>query len=208
MWTRSFTLDVGHAVPRDRLQRRPVGGRKVPELQPREVRRPACPVRSCMQSCSPFLAEITHTFTDTHNLPCSWNDNGGGSFVWTEPSGWSNSMTPLTYFNTQRVIAQNTGNGDYSFRTAWMEKASAGTRFSDQSCGKKRAVAHCSPSGHCARWGLHYNNECDFNSNDVANGFGMSYSNTASRSAGDYIGCCQVNTGYNRAMFVMLWGRI
>jgi hypothetical protein len=47
------------------------------------------------------------------------------------------------------------------------------------------------------RWGFAWNNETDANSNDVRGGIGL---NVNSYSAGDNIGCCQVNNGINRSM--------
>jgi hypothetical protein len=132
-----------------------------------------------------------------------WNDQGG-LFTWTEPSGWSSANTPLAYFNTERVIEQLVAINNAGHR-GWMEWANTGGRFSDQVCAKKRAVAHCSQSGHCTRWGLHYNNECDFTSNDAMNGLGM---NIGGRTAGDWDQCCLWWTGSRRAMSVMLWARV
>jgi hypothetical protein len=45
------------------------------------------------------------------------------------------------------------------------------------------------------RWGLAWNNEQDWFSNDVGGGIGMS---VGAYSAGDYIGCCQDQIGINR----------
>ena len=58
-----------------------------------------------------------------------------------------------------------------------------------------------STSSSNVRWGWGWNNETDQGSNDVYGGIGMA---AGSFSAGDYIGCCQVNTGLNRTMRV-LW---
>jgi hypothetical protein len=54
------------------------------------------------------------------------------------------------------------------------------------------------------RWGFITNNEADWASSDVSGGIGMSI---GSYSAGDYIGCCQITTGFNRTMRVQLFGR-
>ena len=137
------------------------------------------------------------------NLRARWND-AGGFFTWNEPPlAWSTSQTPLQYFNTERVFNNILSSSDFSNR-GWMEWANTGGRFSDQVCAKKRAVAHCSPSGHCTRWGMHYNNECDYTSNDAMNGIGM---NLGGRVNGDWAQCCQQFAGVNRGMAVQLWGR-
>jgi hypothetical protein len=54
------------------------------------------------------------------------------------------------------------------------------------------------------RWAFAWNNETDFNSNDVSGGIGLSYN---SYSAGDTIGCCNSTTGLNRTMRFELYGR-
>jgi hypothetical protein len=47
------------------------------------------------------------------------------------------------------------------------------------------------------------NNEGDFNSFDVSGGISL----VNARSGGDIISCCQVTTGFNRAMRHELFGR-
>ena len=56
------------------------------------------------------------------------------------------------------------------------------------------------------RWGFAFNNEYDWNSNDVSGGIGM---NWQSYSAGDYISydCCTVQRGLNRSMRVEIYVR-
>ena len=79
--------------------------------------------------------------------------------------------------------------------------------FSLEVCAKRVVTATCGGGGHCTRWGLQYNNECDFNSNDVGSGIGMG--GAATRWAhGDWITCCQWRGGLNRPMSVMMWGRV
>lgn len=54
------------------------------------------------------------------------------------------------------------------------------------------------------RWGLAWNNENDWGSNDAGGGIGMS---AGAYSAGDYIGCCQDQTGINRTARVEMYVR-
>jgi hypothetical protein len=112
---------------------------------------------------------------------------------WLRNSTWSN-VTALTGFNTYAnwgsPLTQNYWNTQYfSTETGIYQH---GTKLAD-----------LGGSGNGARWGSRYNNEADWTSDDVSNGIGM----VVGYSAGDYLGCCAVNTGMNRTARVEVYGR-
>ncbi len=125
------------------------------------------------------------------DIMARWPD--AGDMRWLRNSTWSN-VTALTGFNTYANWGSPTGqpywNATYfSTQTGIMQH---GTKLGD-----------LGGSGNGARWGSRYNNEADWNSDDVSNGIGLKIG----YSAGDYVGCCAVGTGMNRTARVEVYGR-
>ena len=111
------------------------------------------------------------------------------TWSWEEKNISGAPFTLITKFAsapTQQTIYTST-NGTMTF-------SGFGTPFSNQA-GFTFYGFNYSISGKKVRWGFGWNNETDQNSNDVSGGIGMQY---GSYSAGDIIGCCQVQNGINR----------
>ena len=79
-----------------------------------------------------------------------------------------------------------------------------GTAFSSQGGNSFYGLNFTSNSTYRVRWGLAWNNENDWGSNDAGGGLGMA---AGSYSAGDYIGCCVDQTGISRSARVEMYVR-
>jgi hypothetical protein len=107
-------------------------------------------------------------------------------------------QTLISYFSTASNVSFGTAKG--------VEK---GTAFSSQLGNAFYGINFTSFASMKVRWGLAWNNEFDWNSNDVVGGIGMyaSWGTLQSLSAGDQIGCCQDTTGINRSARVEMYIR-
>ena len=105
------------------------------------------------------------------------------------------AITPINFFNTVANVSLSSNP-----RTA----AALGNVFSTEDGNKFYGFNFTTTPWAPVRWGFAFNNETDWGSNDVSGGIGMDlvwpYSSaTAHYSAGDWIGCCQTQTGINRS---------
>jgi len=97
---------------------------------------------------------------------------------------------------TQVAFTSNT-SGSTSF-------SGYGTPFSNQGGYAFYGFNYTGNAGTKVRWGFGWNNEADQGSNDVSGGIGMA---AGSYSAGDYMGCCNIQLGINRKARVELYIR-
>lgn len=123
------------------------------------------------------------------------------------------SGAPFTLINkfalspTQQAIYTST-NGTMTF-------SGFGTPFSNQGGYTFYGFNYLGNANYKVRWGFAWNNETDQGSNDVSGGIGMKFSNSTygvnpsytNPSAGDLIGCCQIQSGINRNARVEVYVR-
>jgi hypothetical protein len=88
--------------------------------------------------------------------------------------------------------------------TAAVKGVERGTVFSSQAGNSFYGINFTYNYAYRVRWGLAWNNENDWGSNDAGGGIGMS---AGSFSAGDYIGCCVDQTGIGRVAQVEVYVR-
>jgi hypothetical protein len=107
-------------------------------------------------------------------------------------------QTLINYFSTASNVSFGTPKG--------VEK---GTAFSSQVGNSFYGVNFTQFANMKVRWGLAWNNEADWLSNDVIGGIGMytNWGTLVSYSAGDQIGCCNDTTGINRSARVEMYIR-
>lgn len=135
-----------------------------------------------------------------------WPDLGNGGMItgrshgtiWQENNYYGgNRITPVNFFNT---VNNYNPNGRAVRNSMW----NGGSQFSSQSGAQFYGFNFTANGSNQVRWGFAWNNEGDWGSNDVSGGIGM---NRTGYSAGDYIGCCQDVTGFNRSARVELYVR-
>lgn len=136
-----------------------------------------------------------------------WPDlaNGGNvsgqgyGTVWIENNCYSGTsrITPISFFNN---VNNHNPNGLGARNAKW----NGGSQFSSQPGAQFYGFNFTANSNYRVRWGFAWNNEGDWGSNDAGGGIGM---NATGWSAGDYIGCCQDVTGFNRSARVELYCR-
>jgi len=135
----------------------------------------------------------------------SVNTNGSyGVWCWLQ-NNFNNGVriTPVNFFSS----ASKLFFGDAKSYGGWN-----GGVFSAQSSVRFYGFNYTNASNAQVRWGFAWNENAplalyptgDEGSNDVSGGIGMNY---GSYSAGDYIGCCQDNTGINRTARVEVYVR-
>ena len=132
-----------------------------------------------------------------------WPDIGAGGSLTL--SGYNNWCWMKNNFNggaRQPLINYFAVANNVSFGVA--KGVERGTVFSSQPGNSFYGLNFTSNYTYRVRWGLAWNNEYDWGSNDVGGGIGMS---AASYSAGDYIGCCQDQIGINRSARVEMYVR-
>lgn len=135
-------------------------------------------------------------YGDYAEIQARWRDPyAGDQWAWGTPPGFLGR--PLVYFNTQRTI--RTGGSTTS-------APEYNGRFSRQDCARGFYIATCTGGNFCSRWGFHWNNECNFGSNDAGGGIGMIRINGNMRAAGDWFGCCGYR-GRARDFDVQFWAR-
>jgi hypothetical protein len=106
-------------------------------------------------------------------------------------------ITLLSKLNGTRTAYFTSTNGTMSFN-------GYGTQFSNQGGFTFYGTNYAVNANARVRWGFAWNNEADQLTNDVSGGIGMDYQNF---SAGDRVGCCQINTGINRSARVEVYIR-
>lgn len=135
----------------------------------------------------------------------SVNTNGSYNvWCWLQNNFNNNiRITPINFFSS----ASKLFFGDAKSYAGWN-----GGVFSSQSSVRFYGFNYTNASNAQVRWGFAWNENAplalypggDEGSNDVSGGIGMNY---GSYSAGDYIACCQDNTGINRKARVEIYVR-
>ncbi|MBM3956939.1 MAG: hypothetical protein FJ313_02665, partial [Gemmatimonadetes bacterium] len=141
------------------------------------------------------------------DIMARWPD--AGDHRWLKNDAWT-ARTALTGFQEYRHWGSpGDGNNNNATNQYWWN--SAWSYFSQQGGTHAYGTATVGVGGAAAgaRWGIRWNNETDFNSDDVGNGIGLksNWNGGWSYSAGDWVGCCQSYTGMNRSARVELYGR-
>lgn len=110
------------------------------------------------------------------------------------------TTTLISKFSGTQVAYETSTNGTMTF------SGYGATAFSNQAGFTFYGINYTTLANASVRWGFAWNNETNQASNDVSGGIGMgsSYGNF---SAGDKIGCCQINTGINRSARVEVYIR-
>ena len=109
---------------------------------------------------------------------------------WLQKSFNSGTTTTLiSKFAAPQTTYYTSTNGTMNF------SGYGATTFSNQAGYTFYGINYTGHAPKNVRWGFAWNNETNQSSNDVSGGIGMAY---GSYSAGDLIGCCQINTGINR----------
>jgi len=139
------------------------------------------------------------------DIPSNYNSGTGGNLNLS--SSYNNWCWLKNNYNSgtrQTLINFFSTASNLSFGTA--KGVERGTAFSSQG-GNSFYGANFVQSGRpTVRWGFGWNNENDWASNDVSGGIGMSHYGVL-YSSGDYIGCCQDQTGINRSARVEVYIR-
>ena len=136
------------------------------------------------------------------DIAYNYGSGAGGNLTL---SGYNNWCWMKNNFNTgarQTLISYFSTASNVSFGTA--KGPERGTVFSSQGGNSFYGLNFTYNYTYRVRWGLAWNNENDWGSNDAGGGIGMS---AGAYSAGDYIGCCQDQTGINRTARVEMYVR-
>lgn len=144
------------------------------------------------------------------DIPANYNGSASGGtdllqygWTWFQPNvnNAGTTTTAVNLFNTASNISLNANPRGWN---------GVGTAFSTQLGNQFYGInftQNASATTLYARWGFGWNNENDWNSDDVTGGIGLTWSwsgQNASYSAGDFIGCCAGNTGINRSARVLM----
>lgn len=139
-------------------------------------------------------------------------------------SGGTSRVVPINFFASpssySRYYSPTYGGSGNFIKDAKTYNGWSGTKFSSQVDIRFYGFNYINNPTYGfnakVRWGFGWNengeglfpssNVANIGSNDVSGGIGMD-SSFGSYSAGDYIGCCQDNTGYNRSMRVEVYVR-
>lgn len=141
------------------------------------------------------------------DIPYNYNGGTGGDIGL---SGWNMWCWMKNDYNSgtrQSLISYFSTANNVSFGVA--KGVQRGTAFSSQAGNSFYGANFTAFANTKVRWGLAWNNENDWNSNDVMGGIGMyaNWGSLQSFSAGDQIGCCQDQTGINRSARVEIFIR-
>jgi hypothetical protein len=136
------------------------------------------------------------------DIAYNYGGGSGGSLSLSTYNNWcwmKNNFNPggiqplINYFAIANNVSFGTPKGP-----------ERGTAFSSQAGNSFYGINFTSNSTYRVRWGLAWNNEFEWGSNDAGGGIGMA---AASYSAGDYIGCCVDQSGFNRSARVEMYVR-
>ena len=141
------------------------------------------------------------------DIPYNYASGTGGSLSLSGYNNWCWMKNNYNSGTKQTLVSYFSTASNVSFGTA--KGVERGTAFSSQAGNQFYGVNFTVLNAARVRWGFAWNNEGDWNSNDVAGGIGMSgtTSYTVSYSGGDFIGCCQDQTGINRSARVEMYIR-
>lgn len=140
------------------------------------------------------------------DIPNSGTESGSidnlTNWTWLQNNFHNNGSTTtlISKFSGAQVAYETSTTGAMSF------SGYGATAFSNQGGFTFYGINYTTLANSSVRWGFAWNNETNQSSNDVSGGIGMgsSYGNF---SAGDKIGCCQINTGINRSARVEVYIR-
>jgi len=134
----------------------------------------------------------------TISLPASY-----GSWCWLKTAYNSGTRQALaSFFST----ASNVSFGTAVANPPRFPEAGTAT-FSQQGGNAFYGANFTLNAASSVRWGVAFNNEADWVSNDVIGGIGLGTYGGKNYSAGDYVGCCQTATGINRQARVEMYVR-
>lgn len=128
------------------------------------------------------------------SLTTNTTTNPFGCWSWRQIYGAVTPSTMIALFNS----ANNTSLGAYNAFSGW-----SATYWSSQAGNNFYGFNFTSSAANSVRWGFGFNNEFDWNSNDVSGGIGMT---RVAYSAGDYYNCCGT-AGINRSARVEIYVR-
>lgn len=133
------------------------------------------------------------------DIPYNYNGGSGGSLSLSTYNNWCWLKNNFDS-GTRRTLINLFGNVD-NFSLGEPRGVERGTAFSSQAGNAFYGINFTSFVNMKVRWGLTWNNENDWVTNDVIGGIGMyvSWGSLQSLSAGDQIGCCQDQVGINRS---------
>jgi len=142
------------------------------------------------------------------DIPSNYNSGTGGNLnLLSTYNNWCWLKNNYNSGTRQTLINFFSTASNLSFGTA--KGVERGTAFSSQAGNSFYGANFTSYANMKLRWGLSWNNEYDWGTNDVIGGIGMycSWGSLQSLSAGDQIGCCQDQTGINRSARVEVYIR-
>jgi len=141
------------------------------------------------------------------DIPYNYNGGNGGSLSLPLYNNWCWLKNNFDS-GTRRTLINLFGNVN-NFSLGEPRGAERGTAFSSQGGNAFYGINFTAFANMKVRWGLSWNNESDWSSNDVIGGIGMyvSWGSLQSYSAGDQIGCCQDQTGINRSARLEIYVR-
>ena len=141
------------------------------------------------------------------DIPYNYNGGSGGNLSLPLYNNWCWLKNNFDS-GTRRTLINLFGNVN-NMSLGEPRGAERGTAFSSQPGNAFYGINFTSFPNMKVRWGFAWNNEGDWNSNDVTGGIGMysSWGSLKSLSAGDQIGCCQDQIGINRTARVEMYIR-
>jgi len=143
------------------------------------------------------ITDLLAIWPDVGNGDKGCDANAGYGFTWRD-NGRLSSESARSWFSRVNNV-QTSGNPRDNGICWWSSSV-----FSAQGGFQWAGYNYTGNGTWSTRWGFGWNNEGDQSSNDVGGGIGM---NNPGWSAGDYIGCCQSNTGMNRTARFEMYGR-
>jgi hypothetical protein len=139
------------------------------------------------------------------DIPYNYASGTGGSLTLSGYNNWCWMKNNYNSGTRQTLVSYFSTASNVSFGTA--KGVERGTAFSSQVGNSFYGINFTQNTGgnvSKVRWGFGWNNEFDWISNDVSGGIGL---NSGSYSAGDWIACCQDQTGINRTARVEMYVR-
>jgi hypothetical protein len=146
------------------------------------------------------------------DIPYNYGNNSKGGDLWIPNESkfcWlaaningGTAITPINFFNTVGNVSLNADPRNAAVVGTGTTANVFSTQAGNQFYGFNFFQTNPQYTDLKARWGFGWNNEADWLSNDVTGGIGLSWRwdvQNSGYSAGDFIGCCQVQTGINRS---------
>ena len=137
----------------------------------------------------------------------------GGNLTLTTYNNWCWLKNNYNSGTRQTLISYFSAANNVEFITmnsSAVKGAERGSVFSSQPGNSFYGINYTYNYNYRVRWGFAWNNENEWGSNDVSGGLGMYVrwgGSVIDYSAGDWIGCCQDQTGINRSARVEMYVR-